>query len=38
MGEAQKQAGIELVAYLKAKYGIDKVIGHRDVNNTSCPR
>ena len=38
MGETQKQSGIELVAYLKSKYGIDKVIGHRDVNNTSCPR
>jgi len=37
MGEAQKQAGKELVAYLKQKYGITKVQGHRDVNATSCP-
>ena len=37
MPEAQKNSIIELVNYLKDKYGISKVIGHRDVNNTSCP-
>lgn len=37
MTDAQKQAGKELVAYLKKKYGISKVLGHRDVCSTSCP-
>ena len=37
MPEAQKNSLIWLVNYLKNKYGITKVIGHRDVNNTSCP-
>lgn len=37
MPEAQKRAGVELVAYLKEKYNISTVQGHRDVNNTSCP-
>lgn len=37
MPDIQVQAGKELVAYLKNKYGINKVQGHRDVNNTSCP-
>lgn len=37
MPEAQKKSLIWLVNYLKNKYGITKVIGHRDVNNTSCP-
>lgn len=37
MPEAQKNSLIWLVNYLKDKYGITKVIGHRDVNNTSCP-
>lgn len=37
MPEAQKQAGKELVAYLKSKYGISKVQAHRDVCSTSCP-
>lgn len=37
MPEAQKQAGKELVAHLKSKYGISKVQAHRDVNSTSCP-
>lgn len=37
MPEAQKRAGIELIAYLKEKYGISLVQGHRDVCNTSCP-
>lgn len=37
MQEAQKQAIKELVAYLKNKYGISKVQGHKDVCATSCP-
>lgn len=37
MPEAQKNSLIWLVNYLKDKYGISKVVGHRDVNNTSCP-
>ena len=37
MSDVQVQSGRELVAYLKNKYGINKVQGHRDVNNTSCP-
>lgn len=37
MPSAQKNAGKELVAYLKKKYGISKVQGHRDVQQTACP-
>jgi Negative regulator of beta-lactamase expression len=37
MSEAQKQSGKELVSYLKQKYGINRVQGHREVNSTSCP-
>ncbi|MDD3404181.1 MAG: N-acetylmuramoyl-L-alanine amidase [Hespellia sp.] len=37
MNEVQRQAGIELIAELKRKYGISKVQGHRDVNATTCP-
>lgn len=37
MGETQKNAGKELVAYLKGKYGISTVLRHRDVGSTSCP-
>ena len=37
MPEAQKQAGKELVAYIKNKYNITTVQAHRDVNATSCP-
>lgn len=37
MPDVQVQSGKELVAYLKNKYGINKVQGHRDVNSTSCP-
>lgn len=37
MNEVQKQAGIELVNYLKSVYNISNVLGHRDVNATSCP-
>lgn len=37
MGDVQRQAGVELVAYLKDKYGITKVQRHSDVNATGCP-
>ncbi len=37
MPEAQKQAGKEVVAYIKDLYGISKIKGHRDVNATACP-
>lgn len=37
MTTEQIEAGKELVSYLKEKYSISKVLGHRDVNNTSCP-
>lgn len=37
MPEVQKEAGKELVSYLKNKYGITTVQAHRDVCATSCP-
>ena len=37
MGDAQRKAGQELVAYLEDKYGITKVQKHSDVNATGCP-
>ena len=37
MPQAQINAGKELIAYLKNKYGISKVQAHRDVCSTSCP-
>lgn len=37
MPETQKNSLIELVSYLKGKYGISKVLKHSDVNNTACP-
>ncbi len=37
MPDAQKQAGKELVAWLKGKYGVSKVQAHRDVCATACP-
>lgn len=37
MLEAQIKAGKELVAYLKKKYNINKVLKHKDVNSTDCP-
>lgn len=37
MPEAQKEAGKELVAYLKQKYGISTVQKHKDVASTACP-
>ena len=37
MPEAQKEAGKELVAYLKDKYGITTLQRHKDVCATSCP-
>ena len=37
MPKAQLEAGKELVAYLKDKYKITNVKGHRDLMATSCP-
>ena len=37
MPAAQKNAGKELVSYLKSKYGISKVQKHSDVCSTDCP-
>lgn len=37
MPETQKEAGKELVSYLKGKYGITTVQRHKDVCATSCP-
>lgn len=37
MGETQKNAGSELVSYLKNKYGITTVQRHKDVCATDCP-
>ena len=37
MPKAQLEAGKELIAYLKNKYKITKVKGHRDLMATSCP-
>ncbi len=37
MSEEQRQSIKELVAYLKGKYNITKVIRHKDVNGTACP-
>ena len=37
MGQAQIQAGRELVDYLKSKYGISLVQRHKDVGSTDCP-
>lgn len=38
MSDTQKNAIIELVAYLKGIYNISSVQGHKEVCNTSCPR
>lgn len=37
MPDVQKNAIIELVNYLKSKYGISVVQRHRDVSSTACP-
>lgn len=37
MGEAQKNAGEELVEYLKQKYSISIVVRHKDLADTACP-
>lgn len=37
MGDVQRNAGAELVSYLKSKYGISKVQKHKDVCATDCP-
>jgi N-acetyl-anhydromuramyl-L-alanine amidase AmpD len=38
MGVAQILAGNELVNYLKDKWKVSKVIKHKDINATACPR
>lgn len=37
MGQAQIDAGHELVEYLKKKYNISTVLRHKDVGATNCP-
>lgn len=37
MGDTQRNAGAELVSYLKSKYGINTVKRHKDVCATDCP-
>ena len=37
MSTTQKNAGKDLIAYLKKKYGISKVQKHSDVCSTDCP-
>lgn len=37
MPQAQIDAGRELVSYLKGKYGVSKVLRHKDVCSTDCP-
>lgn len=37
MPAEQKNSIIELLGYLKGKYGITKVLRHKDVNATACP-
>lgn len=37
MSNVQKNSLIELVSYIKGKYGISKVQRHKDVGSTACP-
>ena len=37
MPEAQKAAGLELIAYLKGKYPIKEIKGHGELRATACP-
>lgn len=37
MTEAQFNSGVELIKYLKNKYGITELGGHCDYNDTNCP-
>ncbi len=37
MSDAQKKAGKELIAHLKAKYSISAVKKHKDITPTTCP-
>lgn len=37
MSEVQKQAGKELIAYLKSQYDIKWIKGHKEIIATSCP-
>lgn len=37
MGQEQINAGAELVKYLKTKWGVAKVVRHKDLGTTDCP-
>ena len=37
MGQPQLKAGQELIAYLKEKYNISKIVGHKNVDTSECP-
>lgn len=37
MPEAQMKAGLELISYLKNKYGNMKIYGHKEVGSSNCP-
>lgn len=37
MSEEQLNAGKELIAYLKEKYNISKIVGHKNVDTSECP-
>ncbi|MBM7835698.1 peptidoglycan recognition protein family protein [Clostridium sardiniense] len=37
MPDAQFNSGVELIRYLKSKYGINEVNGHKHYYNTACP-
>ncbi len=37
MPQVQFNAGVELIKYLKSKYGINEVNGHKHYYNTDCP-
>lgn len=37
MPEAQFNSGVDLIKYLKSKYGINEVNGHKHYYNTDCP-
>ena len=34
---AQVNSLAQLISWLNSQYGIDSVVGHRDLNNTLCP-
>ncbi len=37
MPKEQLNAGLELIAHLKDKYNIKRVVGHKELRNTLCP-